>query len=254
MMRRFRTGAKALAALVVCCCGIPFAVATDPLVTDRPDFTESAVVVPRGELQVEAGATFERVVDSVDVVIAPEALLRWGVLNDLELRIGAPDWQDVSGRGFDDSGFGDASLGLKWQIGPLRDWDLALILETTVPTGEDGFTSDAWDPAAILVAGIDLSDSMSFGTQVGMSWESQDDDREALWQATAVVGVGLAETVGTFFEAAAYDTYDDDAAVLLHHGSTWEVRPLLQLDIHVAAGLNDAAPDWSLGAGVSSRW
>jgi hypothetical protein len=37
---------------------VGFVVTGDPLVTDRPDFTERAMVVGRGVLQVEGGGTF----------------------------------------------------------------------------------------------------------------------------------------------------------------------------------------------------
>ncbi len=51
---------------------------TPELVTDRPDFTESAVVVPLGSLQAEAGATLDRASDGVRTLAGPELLLRWG--------------------------------------------------------------------------------------------------------------------------------------------------------------------------------
>ena len=64
---------------------------TAPLVTDRPDFTESTKTIPRGHLQIEAGFTFvydRRGDDRLRDHAAPELLLRIGLADDFELRIG----------------------------------------------------------------------------------------------------------------------------------------------------------------------
>ena len=63
------------------------------LVTDRPDQTESAVVVPVGTLQVEGGATWIRDDgDGVEIEAfeAPGTLLRYGLVPRLELRLAWP--------------------------------------------------------------------------------------------------------------------------------------------------------------------
>ena len=57
------------------------------MVTDRPDQTESAAVVPRGLLQVETGYLFARDGD-VDGYAVPGTLFRIGLGGRLELRIG----------------------------------------------------------------------------------------------------------------------------------------------------------------------
>ncbi len=45
---------------VVALAGIGIVASEDPIVTDRPDFTESGLVVGKGRTQVESGLTFER--------------------------------------------------------------------------------------------------------------------------------------------------------------------------------------------------
>lgn len=63
-----------------------------PILTDRPDQTESAVTVPRKTLQIESGFTFGW--DKNDGIETRDlgfnsALLRRGVLSRLEIRLGA---------------------------------------------------------------------------------------------------------------------------------------------------------------------
>lgn len=52
------TGLQALAAVFS-------ATASEPIITDRPDFTESAVVVAKGAVQIETGLTWEDVASSI---------------------------------------------------------------------------------------------------------------------------------------------------------------------------------------------
>src|SRR6202007_2962867 len=65
---------------------------TDPeIVTDRPDVTESSVVVPKGSLQVENGMTWtnDHGAQTFDL---SETLIRLGISNRTEIRIVAPNY------------------------------------------------------------------------------------------------------------------------------------------------------------------
>jgi len=61
------------------------------LITDRPDATEAPSVVPKGALQIETGAlftSFEEDVLKTQTLTYNTTLLRFGVLDNLELRLG----------------------------------------------------------------------------------------------------------------------------------------------------------------------
>jgi len=240
-----------LCCIVLFSVGIGFAEETG-LVTDRPDFTESPVVVPQASVQLETGLTWAEAKD-VETISGPEVLIRWGFVRDLELRIGLPDYTDVRG-GRDRSGWEDASVGLKWQLGPVSDWDFAVIAEATLPTGAEHRTSDEIDPGLILIAGRDLSDRWSFGAQLELARPSAVDGRASVFGGTVVLGLGVSDEVGTFFEIKADKEEDVDTGVLLHHGWTYLLSRTLQIDAHLAAGLTDTAPDWLLGVGLSARF
>ncbi|MFV1981814.1 MAG: transporter, partial [Rhodothermia bacterium] len=121
------------------------------IATDRPGFTASAIVVPRGAFQLESGVTLvsssETGGGSVDQLILGEALIRFGLLERLEVRAELPNYNSLS---FGDeldipsvNGFGDSGLGVKYQIGPIDDrasFDLAVLGMISVPTGSEAFT------------------------------------------------------------------------------------------------------------------
>lgn len=221
------------------------------LITDRPDFTESAIVVPRGSTQVEGGLTLIEGEGDFEVLSGPELLVRWGWTDRIELRFGLPDWINPN-RG--PSGLGDGSLGAKWQLGPTASgWDVGLIGTVAVPIGEAGFTSDAFDPSLILTLGRDLASGWGLGTQVSAGRESAGDDEVAIWAGTLVVGRDLSSRIGVFVELAAENVEGEETALLAHHGYTFLARNNLQFDIHFGVGLSDGAPDSLIGAGVSWR-
>jgi hypothetical protein len=234
--------------LLLALLGCPTALAQPlpPLVTDRPDFTESGVVVPLGHVQVEAGVSL---VGSgpVDAFNGPELLVRWAPLRRVELRFGGPDYLDVEGA----TGFGDPSFGVKVQLGPVAGWDVGVIAAASLPLGDDAFSSGTVDPELILAAAHSFGERYSLGGQVAVARAV--DFEEWVWSSTYVLGAELNARWGLFQELAVVVPEARLAEVLHHSGATYALTPNVQLDAHVGIGLTDAAPDTILGLGISVR-
>ncbi len=218
------------------------------LVTDRPDFTESGVVVPRGHVQVESGILYDHLVDTGNVVV-PELLVRWSPLDRFELRFGIPDYI----AGDFPTGFSDGSVGAKVQFGPLGAWDLGFIAAASLPIGEEDLTSDSVDPEFILITGRDLSSRVSLGAQAMLIY----DGASEVWQygGTLVVGASLSDRAGTFVEAMVVDQRGNNVATTLHHGYTFLLSPLVQLDVHAGLALFEVGGgEGLLGVGLSTQF
>lgn len=245
------------------------AVNSPELVTDRPDQTESAVVVPPGLVQLEAGALLMRDDEGgVDREVREVggSLLRIGLLERLELRVG---WQghvdeelDFGSRASSTDGLGDAELGAKVELTREsgRRPQTALLLGTSVPVGEREVTSDRFDPSFRLAVSHTLSDRLGLGWNVGMSWESETSETGvtetlSFVDVTAALGVGLTDRWGAFVELFGSEPVDapGDTEVSLDGGVTFLVRPNLQLDLSAGTGLSDDAPDRFIGVGASVR-
>ena len=81
-MGRFRNlGLFALSFAVMTLASLAFA--EEPLITDRPDFTESSSAVGSGVLQLESGFSHAEFRGGSDVTTVGEILARWGVLDKL---------------------------------------------------------------------------------------------------------------------------------------------------------------------------
>lgn len=220
------------------------------LITDRPDFTESPVVVPQGSIQVELGGTAETS-NSFTTLALGETLVRYGIIGSLELRLGAPS--RISGD-VDTEGWNDASIGLKWELGTIADtWEIGLIGTLSLPTGSDDFTSDAVDPSFIFAVGGPLTEKVSLGTQVQGGYGTFGDERLFDWGGTVVLGIPLTQKIGGFAELAFTIPEEGSAQTVVHGGLTLAVGRLGQIDIHGGVGVTEAAPDSFFGAGFSFR-
>jgi hypothetical protein len=225
------------------------------LVTDRPDFTESGIVVPIGSFQFEGGLTWESSAGDVRSFSGPEFLLRWGLTSRMEVRIGLPDYVGVW-NGQNQSGLADPSIGTKLQLGPIADgWDLATVVTVSAPAGEAGFSSDGWDPSVFLSTGGGIGGTWSLGSQVFGELATNGGDRELFWGGTLVLAtsIGSQGITGSFFELAATIPEEGTTAVSFHHGYTHLLTKTLQLDVHGGFGLTETAPDFFIGAGMVYR-
>ncbi len=119
---------------------------SEEIVTDRPDVTESSTVIPVGSVQSESGLTWTGD-HGTSTIGLPETLFRVGLWERTEVRFEAPDYlYRVDGQ-HTPTGFGDTSIGLKQQIGPLPGGvDLAVIVAFSIPTGADSVSSHGFDP------------------------------------------------------------------------------------------------------------
>ena len=228
-----------------------------PLVTDRPDFTESAVTVPRGDVQLESGYTFTRS-DDVDDHTLGEVLLRIGLVDRLEARVGLGSHAWITAAGDDPSGFEDPSLGLKAVLAQEETAGVAVavLAATSIPIGDGDIGEDDWQPEIKLAVSRGFSEILALAANAGYARASEDGEGFDQGSASLSLGMGLSEQWGAYAEM--YGTFPvspsgEDEAVL-NGGFTFLVHPLLQLDARAGAGLTDTAPDFFLGVGIARRW
>jgi len=108
--------------------------AKDDIATDRPDVTNSSLVVPTGSLQNENGVNFSMREDG-RTFDGTNSRWRLGVAPCLELLVDLPTYfANVQAPG--NSGFSDVSPALKWQISPIPGKiDLSVVFGVALPTG-----------------------------------------------------------------------------------------------------------------------
>ncbi len=224
------------------------------LVTDRPDQTESATVVPQGLLQVETGYLFTRDGD-VDSHAAPGTLFRIGLGGRTELRLGHAGVMGTEGR----RGTGDSELGAKVNLITQADgWrpELALLGGLSLPTGAGGFSSGGADPSFLVAFAHELAPRLSLGYNAGAEWESSSDvPGDAFVVYSLALGIGVTDRLGAFIEVFGDQrvTSEVATAVSADGGLTLLLTDVLQWDFSVGRRLGGPADDLFVGTGVSFR-
>lgn len=235
--------------------------AKDPLITDRPDFTESAFTVGRATVQLEGGGTYADF-GSESATTLPELLIRWGITRTVELRILAPTYAWLDGPNGSDTGFLSSALGAKIA---LNDGDgdgfwgktgASVIVATTVPTGSSAVASSAWQPSATLSLAWDLSKTIGFGINIGWARPEDDGQRFNSFYGSVAAGFGVAKNTSIFTELIFFDRESErgPSTTTFQTGVTYLINPDLQLDLRAARRLSDEGADIVIGLGASARF
>ena len=226
--------------------------APDPIETDRPDFIESSVVVPRGFWQLENGLLAARQ-GGVTALHGTETLLRVSLADRFEWRLGLPNLEWEQGPGALGAGLADGYAGIKWQVGPIDGWELAVIPGTSLPFGAAGRTSGSWDPELKLTFAHDLPSSFDVSGMLAVFWPTAGGARVTNLQPALSVAREVAPRVRVFIEWVGAFNAGQDAGHLAHAGVAWRVGEHVQFDVHAGHGLVGDFPDGFVAMGFSFR-
>ena len=235
---------------------------TEPLVTDRPDFTEAPSTVGRGVVQLESGYTYtydSEPTGGKKVHSFPEALFRVGMLAEwMEFRIFynyAEETTTSIATGNEDLGLG-VKFALTGQEGILPE--MGIIFQMTVPSGSSAFTADETLPGVNWIYGWELTDRISTAgqTQANRALDDLTSEPYLEFSQSWTIGASITERVGTYAEwfVLAPDGADSNPTENYFNGGlTFLVTENLQFDVRSGVGLNDAADNFFTGAGFSIR-
>jgi hypothetical protein len=233
-----------------------------PLVTDRPDQTESSSVVPQWRLQIETGVSYEWVDRGSDEyennANYGSTLLRFGVLKFLELRLGTDMLNHQaklpSGVTRDEFGMSPIGFGFKAALMQEDGWrpEMAFITGWQVPnTGRESFSSNKWQHSYILAISYTLSERWGFGYNLGWEFEGAFEVNRLIY--SLAFGYALAEKWGIYMETYTNKTGKNPFDVRADAGITWLVWKNFQLDLSGGLGITKISPIGFVSAGFSWR-
>ena len=237
--------------------------------TDRPDFTESALTVGYGVVQLETGYTFTYDSDSNGSTRShsfPESLLRVGMLAEwFELRI---DWNYADNRvnnfgGGIDTISGGEDLGIGCKIALTKQEcilpETGIILQMSVPTGAEELTADQVLPGVNYIYEWQVTENFSTGAQSQFNLAVDDESSRTYTEFSQswTTGYDWTDAFGSYaewymFAPAGADTNHNQQ--YFNGGFKYLLNDNLQWDIRAGLGLNDAADDYFIGSGLSIRW
>jgi hypothetical protein len=224
----------------------------DEIATDRPDVTNSSVVVPAGSLQIENGVNVsarggDRLVDGTNT------RLRAGIANCLEFLVDVPTYfAGVNGSG--NSGLSDVTPALKWQISQVpQNVHLSAVFGVALPTGSVRIAGPGAQPYLQFPWSWELHGGWGLSGMFTEFFRPSDSTGKLISEATFVIEKKVTERASLFVEYVGDYPQNGSSAQLLNWGGLYRLTPNQQLDFHVALGLNHNAPSYIVGVGYSVR-
>lgn len=231
------------------------------LITDRPDATEASSTVGKGILQFETGGLYETFEDNnikTENYTYNTMLIRYGILDNLELRLG---WNfvegvtTVNGNKIDDvmSGLSPLLLGMKIDIAEENGAmpEIALIGHVfPVFSASTDYRPEYTGIDFRLSLSHTLSENSSLGYNIGAQWG--DDSAEAAAIYTMAYGYSFTNKFGMYAELYGDLPEDSSANHYWDAGVTYLVNNDLQLDAYFGSSITKGQ-DLLLGLGLSYR-
>jgi Putative MetA-pathway of phenol degradation len=226
--------------------------AKDDIATDRPDVTNSSIVVPTGSLQNENGVNYSKREDG-RTIDGTNSRWRLGVAPCLEVLVDLPTYfANVQGPG--SSGFSDVSPALKWQISPIPGKvDLSVVVGMALPTGAVAIAGRGVQPYLQFPWSWELHDGWGVSGMLTEFFRPSDFTAKHITETTFVLEKKLTEQFSVFTEYVGDYPEGAGPSLLLNSGAMYRLNRTQQVDFHIAFGLNHNAPSYIVGVGYSFR-
>ncbi len=227
--------------------------------TDRPDQTESAVLVPKKWLQFEIG--FSKQVNNAaeNEFQHPTLLSKYGISKRIEFRLitTVQTNTDISNPLIkqSNSGLTPVEIGAKialWEEKKLLP-KTSLIFHVGIPKlASNYFQVDHLAPNFRFTMQHSLTKKIGLGYNVGAEWDGV--NKEATWIYTFAPGINLNEKWYGYIEAFGFISKQNNPEHSLDGGIAYYINPNFKIDLSSGFGISKAAPDWYIAVGGSIRF
>lgn len=247
----------------------------DEIETDRDSFTPATTLAGPGRLIVESAYSFVDNRGIKETHSVPELILRYGLTERIELRLG---WNyEVGGAGNETSGSDvsdEDALG-RTRSNIIREYTLAygtkvlvtkqsrwipqsaVIVQGFTPTGGSTGTSTATQVVATYVAGWALPNRWKFDTAIRYGTVSEDGDHYNVWAPSAVLKVPVGEKWAAHVEYFGLSSSGKERNFTKHFispGLHYLVNPNFEVGFRLGWGLNDQSARFFSNVGIGLRF
>jgi hypothetical protein len=223
-----------------------------PIATDRPDVTNSSVVVPVGSLQNENGINVSRRAGA-DIFDGTNSRWRLGIAPCIEVLVDLPNYVGTF-RGAGASGFGDVAPAFKWQISPVPGKiDLSMTIGAGLPTGAVAIAGPGVQPYLQFPWSVELGGGWGISGMVTNFFTPADHVTKFSNQSTFVIEKEFGERSFLFTEYVGDFPLHGGTGQLINSGGGYRITNTQQIDFHIGFGLNRNSPTYIFGVGYSFR-
>ena len=220
---------------------------------DRPGALTGTDVMPLHKLQWETGLGFELMAGGPHTFTLNNTLLRFGLFENAEIRVGTDFLMWNDGQAKEPSfGFAPLTIGMKAKFyegsGILPS--VALLAELQSPhIGSKDLLPSHLTPTLHLLFEHTVTDWFGIGYNVGAEWDGE------TATPTTFLGLGLyfdiSERIGTFVETYNYLHPEEPNRYMTEFGFTWLVSRRVQLDLAADLDFKNLGKYYAVSGGVA---
>ncbi len=217
--------------------GLSTVVSAQTISFDRPGAGDGTGVVNKRHANLEMGLNFTKYKATSSNTI-PGVLLRYGLLNKLEIRVGQAYLMnafDMPAGKIKDAGLSNLSIGAKYAVcqNEERGMESTLLLDVSLPTGSKDVASEEVDFVLKYLHSAALTDKLSLGSNLGLSLIAQE---YVNFIYAFALGYAIDDQWSIFVEPyGEWTRYDVDVSA--DAGLAYLINPRMQADLSFGTGL-----------------
>jgi len=205
------------------------------IVTDRPDITNSSLVVPVGSLQAENGMdwTWWQATNALD---ATNTRLRLGIAHCIEFLVDVPSYFG-SMSSSKPAGFSDTVLSVKRQFQAPLGFFLSATAGVAMPSGSAQISGRGYQPYLQFPWSHALADGWTLEGMITAVWLPSQPALNWMLEPTLSLERELGPSFDMFMEyVGLYDRQQPEQ--LVDGGRAWRFSRTQQLDFHIGVAIN----------------
>ncbi len=144
-----------------------------PITLDRPDQTETPIIVPKGYIQIESGVNFEKTSQDLKTNTLPTILWKYGIGPNLEFRL-ITERTQIKSDNENPKGLNPITIGFKANIfeekGLIPETSL-IVHYGTKKWGSKEFQTEKATPSFRFLMQHTLSEKFSLSYNAGAEWD-----------------------------------------------------------------------------------
>lgn len=230
-----------------------FACAQGKINTDRPTEAQSAQVVSKGTFQPEVGFWLEGKNDQDHLYQHPNIVLRYGLLNRIELRLMTNfETQHFRSKSESNHGLKPVEVGMKANVVQTKDSSFSATLYGLLGlprlAAHDYRHHETFYRARLLFENK-LTEKIKLNYNIGRDWNSE--EKEQNWLYALSPQFELSDKWQLFLESYATFKKGSRPEHYLDGGLGYFISNKVMLDVDAGVGLNNKASDYFITAGIS---
>ena len=212
------------------------------ITTDRPDQTESALVISKGQIQIESGISIYESESNINT------LFRFGLIEGIEIRLNTNYLINDELSFMKKSSFSDFEVGAKFKIldKNSNNTKVAFLSHLSIPTAREVFSNKVYGILSRVNISHDLKKESQIGYNIGYN-KFNNMDGEFIY--TIAYGRSLG-SFGIFFEIFG-DESKNNSNINFDSGITYLIDDKKQLDLSIGRGLNNEMLYVSAGISIN---